>query len=123
MWYMAEFVIRLLSHIRSNVPKFSGKINDFSFFLPLLQKSINDLLVPMVTLVSTHPSTILIDQNLQTLMSTFTRLLDIRLDLFISYKEINDKIAKKFENKKKVITSLFTQKREFTIYLNIPQRS
>ena len=90
MWYMAEFVIRLLSSIRSNVPKFSGKINDFSFFLPLLQKSINDLLVPMVTLVSTHPSTILIDQNLQTLMSTFIRLLDIRLDLFISYKEINE---------------------------------
>ena len=60
------------------------KISDFSF----LQKSIADLLVVpadlVVTLASTHRSTILTDRNLLTLTSTFTRLLDIQLDLFIS---------------------------------------
>ena len=70
----------------------------FSFFFsPSFQKSIGDLLVQMATIykASTHRSTILIDRNLMpTLMSTFTRLLDIQLDLFISYKSQNV-----FENK------------------------
>ena len=69
----------------------------FSFFFLSFQKSIGDLLVQMVTIykASTHRSTILIDRNLMpTLMSTFTRLLDIQLDLFISYKSQNV-----FENK------------------------
>ena len=71
----------------------SWKINYFLSF----QKSIGDLLVQMATIykASTHRSTILIDRNLMpTLMSTFTRLLDIQLDLFISYKSQNV-----FENK------------------------